>query len=434
MTWDPEAIASLVRDDGYVHRAVYYDPELYEIEKAQMFSRVWHYVGHESQLRAPGDYVTARVVDEPVVVVRDRDGALHGLINRCSHRGTVICALPAGNARSLTCPYHGWRFSHDGRLVGMPLDEDYPTDFDRTAHGLTMVGAIAVHRGFVFVRLSATGMSLEDYFGPALSNFDSLADRSPSGEVELACPPIKHRYKGNWKLMMENLNDSLHTFFAHASAIQATKFIIDRDGVRSGDTTITGMAKIPANIAFLRTFKLHTQPNGHSTIEGFFGDALGAVPEPDKSNYVAAMEKFWGEEKAQSALGDIRHVCLMYPSICLQPRFQSVRTVTPLGVDDTEIAFYAFRLPGAPDRVLEEALQYANSAGSAHSPIVTDDLEIYERMQTAYASGANDWVTVRRGQGKSYAGQDDPDLHPGTTETYILNQFKAWRGYMTAAA
>ena len=87
-----------------------------------------------------------------------------------------------------------------------------------------------------------------------------------------------------------------------------------------------------------------------------------------------------------------------------------------------------------PNRVLEEALHYANSAGSAHSPIVTDDLEIYERMQTAYASGANDWVTVRRGQGKSYPGQNDPDLHPGTTETYILNQFQAWRGYMTAAA
>lgn len=433
MDYSPESLTALLREEGYVHRAVYCDPELFALEKQRLFARSWHYLGHESQLKREGDYLTARVVDEPVVVVRGRDGAIHGLINRCPHRGAVVCGLPSGGARRLSCPYHGWAFHYDGSLAGIPLEDDYPEEFDRAAHGLKPVGAVAVHRGFVFVRLSPQGASLEDYFGPALANFDSLADRSPTGEVELACPPLKHRYRGNWKLMMENLNDSLHTFFAHASAVQAAKFIIERDGVRSGDTTIAGMARIPADIGFLRSFKLHTQPNGHSTIEGFFGDALGAVPEPDKANYIAAMERFWGKDKAHAAIADTRHVCLMYPSICVQPRFQSVRTVTPLAVDDTEVAFYAFRLPGAPDRVLEESLQYTNSAGSAHSPIVTDDLEIYERMQTAYASGANDWVTVRRCAGKPYPGEDDPDTHMGTSEMYILNQFQAWRAHMAAA-
>jgi phenylpropionate dioxygenase-like ring-hydroxylating dioxygenase large terminal subunit len=431
--WTARALAGLVRDDGYVHRAVYYDPEIYALEKERLFSRVWHYIGHESQLREAGDYVTAKVVDEPVVAIRDKDGAIHGLVNRCTHRGAILCSFPAGQARRLTCPYHGWTFTHDGRLAGIPLEEDYPADFDRAAHALKPVGGLAVHRGFVFVRLSQTGASLEEYFGPSLSNFDALADRSPTGQVELACPPIKHRYRGNWKLMMENLNDSLHTFFAHASSLQAAQFIFKRDGVRTKDATYSGLARIPPDMGVLRKFKLRTLPNGHSTIEGFFGDALGAVPEPDKSNYIAAMEQFWGRDKAQAAIADTRHVCLMYPSMCVQPRFQSVRTVTPLAVDDTEVAFYAFRLPGAPERVLEEALHYANSAGSAHSPIVTDDLEIYERMQTAYASGANDWVTVRRCQRKLYEGQSDPNLHPGTTERYILNQFRAWRGHLAAA-
>ena len=95
-------IGALVKT-GRVHRRVYADPEIFELEMERLFGRAWLFVGHESQVQAPGDFFTTYMGRQPVVVVRHEDGAVHVLNNRCGHRGTQVVGESSGNATNFTC-------------------------------------------------------------------------------------------------------------------------------------------------------------------------------------------------------------------------------------------------------------------------------------------------------------------------------------------
>src|SRR5437879_13626147 len=103
-----------------VHRSVYAIPSIFELEMDRIFGRAWLILGHESQIAAPGDYFTTRMGREPVIVARQGDGSVRVLINRCMHRGTIVCAEGRGHASSFVCPYHGWTYATAGRLRSLP--------------------------------------------------------------------------------------------------------------------------------------------------------------------------------------------------------------------------------------------------------------------------------------------------------------------------
>ena len=134
--WDNH-LSSVVRplssliEPGRVHRDVYTDPEIFELEMERIFGRAWLYVGHASQVSAPGDFITTELGRQPVIMVRHRDGTIHVLLNRCTHRGAKVINERKGNAPRLTCCYHGWSFDTDGRLAGVPVPEGRAADFDR---------------------------------------------------------------------------------------------------------------------------------------------------------------------------------------------------------------------------------------------------------------------------------------------------------------
>ncbi|MPY69779.1 MAG: Rieske 2Fe-2S domain-containing protein, partial [Alphaproteobacteria bacterium] len=115
----PDEISGLVRP-GQVHRRVYTDSEVFELELARLFGRAWVYVGHESQTPKPGDFITTEIGRQPVIVVRGADGAIRVLLNRCSHRGAKVANEPCGHAERLTCLYHGWSYDLDGALAAVP--------------------------------------------------------------------------------------------------------------------------------------------------------------------------------------------------------------------------------------------------------------------------------------------------------------------------
>ena len=122
---DPAAIRALVRGDA-VHRDVYTDPEIFSLEMERLWARAWIYVGHTSQVPNPGDYVTCDIGAEPVLMIRQQDGGVRVLRNRCAHKGAKLVSDWSGNAgRFLRCPYHNWSYRTDGSIAAIPLRQGY---------------------------------------------------------------------------------------------------------------------------------------------------------------------------------------------------------------------------------------------------------------------------------------------------------------------
>ena len=129
---------------GRVHRQIYTDPAIFELEMERVFGTAWIYVGHESQIKNAGDYFATNIGRKPVVMVRDTDGALNVVHNQCAHRGAMVVATEKGNAPEFTCCYHGWTYHLNGRLKAVPLNHGYPKDFDpsnpKTSHARGAAG------------------------------------------------------------------------------------------------------------------------------------------------------------------------------------------------------------------------------------------------------------------------------------------------------
>ena len=123
-------------EPGRVHRRVYTDPDLFELEMERIFGRAWLFVGHTSQVPQPGDYITTELGRQPVIMARHRDGSVRVLLNRCTHRGAKVVNERKGHAQRLTCCYHGWSFDTDGTLMTVPVPEGCGEGFDKDALGL----------------------------------------------------------------------------------------------------------------------------------------------------------------------------------------------------------------------------------------------------------------------------------------------------------
>src|SRR5262249_7567826 len=148
---------ALVHDDR-IHASLYTDPRIFAEEIERIFHRGWVFVGHASEVPRPGDFVTRRLGTEPVILARGTDGALSVLVNRCAHRGTMVCPAERGNARAFTCSYHGWTYDLSGALLGVPYPGGYGA-FDKSAHGLARAARVDAYRGFVFASLASSGIS-----------------------------------------------------------------------------------------------------------------------------------------------------------------------------------------------------------------------------------------------------------------------------------
>ena len=151
---DAAALERLVEADR-VHRDVYTDPEVFQLEMERLWSRTWIYVGHASQVPNAGDFITLDIAAKPVIMVRQTDGTIRVLMNRCAHKGTKVVGDLAGNAgKTFRCPYHAWTYRTDGSLINIPLKEGYDgTALKRDNLGLAPVRNVETYRGFVFARL-----------------------------------------------------------------------------------------------------------------------------------------------------------------------------------------------------------------------------------------------------------------------------------------
>ena len=144
-------------------------PEVFAKERAAIFSTHWVCVGHQSQITKPGDYFTAEVAGESLIVLRDKGGELHSFYNVCRHRGTRLREDQNGYLSAIQCPYHAWTYGLDGRLIGAPRMDDVP-GFNKADYSLHAVN-LALWEGFIFVNLAASPTLLEKVFAPLVGKF-----------------------------------------------------------------------------------------------------------------------------------------------------------------------------------------------------------------------------------------------------------------------
>src|SRR6202521_2299113 len=153
--------------DSRVHRRIYIEQEIFELEMERIFEHNWVFLGHESEVAEPGDYKTVRIGTQPAIMSRDEDGRVHVVMNRCMHRGATICQQERGNSNYFRCWYHGWTYNSRGELVGVPYPGGFGSQFDRRKLSLIKAAKVAIYRGLVFASLSADVEELPDYLGHA---------------------------------------------------------------------------------------------------------------------------------------------------------------------------------------------------------------------------------------------------------------------------
>ena len=425
-------IAKLI-EPGRVHRRVYTDPDLFELEMARIFGRAWLFVGHTSQVPAPGDYITTELGRQPVIMTRHSDGTVHVLLNRCTHRGAKVVNERRGHAQRLTCCYHGWSFDTDGKLATVPVPEGCGAGFDKDAFGLACAPRTGEYRGFVFASLAHRGPSFEDHIGPMKRNIDDLVDRAPDGALSLDAGMHRYVYNGNWKLQVENVLDSYHVPFGHASTVnkQGVQFA-RREGDQKGAAVIETEKKQTA--ASWKDRKSFAAGNGHGWTSNTSLDE-GKRSSPVYDEYKRVLAEKAGAERAAEILTPRLHNSLVYPNMSIMGLNIHVRVIKPIAVDRTEVNIYPIRLAGAPPEMNFANIRLLNVTHSAASFVQTDDLESFVRAQKGLQSHLTDWVDISRG-----LGAEEPDSATNATrglathEMVVRAQYKAWLGYMGEAA
>ena len=197
----------------------YTDEDIYALELERIIYRNWIVAGHQSQLPNAGDFKVFKVAEESAIIVRGKDGDIKAFANVCRHRGSLVCLEASGNARKFVCPYHGWTYDTDGKLVAA---RDMPDEFDWDAHALKPVSCDVVH-GLILVCFSDDAPSLENCkkeMAEPMAMFD-FENLKVAAWKDYAIP-------ANWKLSIENYQECYHCATAHPDYARMHTLMLDR--------------------------------------------------------------------------------------------------------------------------------------------------------------------------------------------------------------
>jgi phenylpropionate dioxygenase-like ring-hydroxylating dioxygenase large terminal subunit len=249
-------------DKGLLPVTIFNDDEIYRLERERVFGRAWCFVGHESEIPSPGDYVQRYVGEDPFVLVRGEDGRVRVLFDACRHRGALVCRSERGNAAHFRCAYHGWVYKNTGELVGAPAFKEVYSTLDRKEWGLLSAAGVDSVHGFIFATLDQEAPSLDEYLGNMRWYMDLHWGLLDDG-WEVVGEPQRWIMDANWKSAAENFaGDDYHTLYLHKSMYEV------------------GAVGVPARA---NMFGYHIQiGNGHNM-------SFSIAPDPDDPG-----PRFWG--------------------------------------------------------------------------------------------------------------------------------------------
>lgn len=367
-----------------VRGRLYRDPAIFELEQSRLWSKVWVYIGHESEVAAPGDYVRREVGLQPVIMVRGEDGKVRVFFNRCRHRANLLCLKPHGNASELICAYHGWTYSTAGALIAPTFGEAYDTPLSQAAFGLVPLPRQGAYRGLVFASAAPTGITLGEHLGRATELLDFVLDRSPEGEVMLTAGAQALRYRGNWKMLPENTVENYHGPFVHSVAFALN----DRR---------TGRVRAPLGK------RLPDQEDESIYLAGGHmaeflprqGPQPRSEPSAAKRTYLDALVKAYGEGRARELAETPPAFFFIFPNFMfVQTHF---RRLQPVSVDETIVYYQPALLKGVPAEINEEILRFHEGSFGPAGFVTPDDVQILERNQAGLQAEGDDWLFIGRG-------------------------------------
>ncbi|MEC9339892.1 MAG: Rieske 2Fe-2S domain-containing protein, partial [Pseudomonadota bacterium] len=217
----PETVSSPLNWDRHettkVPYRVFIDPDIYDLEQQRIFrGATWSFLALEAEIPEPFDYKSTFIGDTPVVVTRDAAGLCHAWVNRCAHRGALVCRDLRGNVREHTCVYHQWAYQPSGELIGVPFRKGlggkggYPADFAPGDHGLHRL-KVQTFKGLVFGSFDPDMVSVEEYLGDTMTRW---AGRVLDRTIEFL-GTARQQIQSNWKLYTENTKDPYHASLLH---------------------------------------------------------------------------------------------------------------------------------------------------------------------------------------------------------------------------
>jgi phenylpropionate dioxygenase-like ring-hydroxylating dioxygenase large terminal subunit len=188
---------------------VYNNAELTRLELERVLKPSWQIVCHVNSIPNTGDFETFDLGAESVMVLRDRDGSIRAFHNVCRHRGARLLDGSGNCPATITCPYHGWTYRHDGSLIGMPVRESFP-GLDRGEHGLRPV-RVDIALSFVWVCLAGDPPPVAKVWGQLADELlpYRLQDMVPLGPISQESWPV------DWKIAMDNYLESYHVPIGH---------------------------------------------------------------------------------------------------------------------------------------------------------------------------------------------------------------------------
>lgn len=382
-----------------VPRASFVEAEVFESERNAIFNRCWLYLGHESELAKPGQFVTRTVAGRNLIFNRDTGGKVNAFMNTCPHRGATVCRDRAGTAKNFQCFYHGWVFGSDGKLKDQPGKESYCEGFnDAGGANLVMAPRHEEYRGFHFISFDKEIVDLATYLGNAREYIDLVADQSEVGMAILGGTQ-EYSIRANWKLLVENSIDGYHASTTHASYLDYLK------------GTVGSLAPVPL-VGHGRDLG-----NGHAVIEyaapwgrpiGQWIAAWGEQGKADIENIVAGLTRRFGSERAERIALKNRNL-LIFPNLIINDIMAvTVRTFYPLAPNFLHVNAWTL----APTEEsewsrksrLENFLEFLGPGGFA----TPDDVEALQQCQTGYENVREaGWNDISKGMGKDLPAMDD---------------------------
>jgi p-cumate 2,3-dioxygenase subunit alpha len=382
-----------------INRDAYRSQSVFEREKEIIFSKCWLYIGHASEIPNKGDFVSRTVAGRDLIFMHGRSGDIGAYYNSCTHRGTVVCRTRKGNTKSFSCPYHGWVFNTEGKLISLNADEGFPENINADGKlDLPKVARLDHYRGFYFINFNPKAIDLSDFLAGATNCIDAMIEQSETGELTVL--PGEHVYSinANYKYLCENSYDGYHLLPVHISYLEFLDDQAKGEGEMSAVQFIAKEYKTKGRGVGLG--------NGHANLESWVpsgrpvASALPSWSAELKAEVAAKREqvqKRVGKERADY-ITDVQKNMVIFPNLVLNDNAgMIVRFIEPIAPNRMQVNSWALgpadESPTLRAIRLDTFVSFLGPAGFGSA----DDVEMLELCQRGIDHTAVEWNELSRG-------------------------------------